>query len=131
MTSAVHLRDLGLFLGRLLRHPQEEAKPEIIEAGDFHLDLDSRRVTLRDHEVELTSEEFDLLVFLVGHPKRVVTPRTRLRSRWGEHQVRQADFLHSLLNLRSKLGVADDGTHYIRTEPWVFYRFDPGATRGE
>jgi len=125
MTGALQWRDLGLYLGRLLRHASKEAKREVVEAGDFRIALASRRVTVRDHAVKLSPEEFDLLVFLVGHPKRVVTPRTLLHTRWGVHQTQRSDFLRVLLALRDKLGVAGDGSHYIRTEPWIFYRFDP------
>ena len=48
----------------------------IIESGDFKIDLDGRTVTLCDQELQLTSEEFDVLVFLASHPQSLVTPRT-------------------------------------------------------
>jgi len=34
----------------------------MIESGDFKIDLDERTVTLRGRELELTSEEFDVLM---------------------------------------------------------------------
>ncbi|HUK86445.1 MAG TPA: winged helix-turn-helix domain-containing protein [Terriglobales bacterium] len=128
MTRSLGLRELGKYLGRLLRATTQRKQSELVQTGDFRIDLESHRVTVRDHEVRLSPEEFDLLVFLLGHPKRVVTPRTQLRTRWGGQQTQHAGFLRVLLSLRNKLGVADDGTHYIRTEPWVFYRFAPRAT---
>lgn len=48
----------------------------MIESGDFKIDLVERTVTLRGQELRLTSEEFDVLVFLAGHPQNVATPRT-------------------------------------------------------
>lgn len=48
----------------------------MIESGDFKIDLDGRTVTLCDQELQLTSEEFDVLVFLASHPQSLVTPRT-------------------------------------------------------
>jgi hypothetical protein len=30
-----------------------------------------------------------------------------------------------LLSLRKKLDEAGAGKHYLRTEPWIVYRFDP------
>ena len=41
----------------------------MIESGDFRIELARRTVTLRGRELPLTSEEFDVLVFLAGHPK--------------------------------------------------------------
>ena len=97
-----------------------------IESGDFRIDLAQRRVSLRGRELSLTSEEFDVLVFLAGHPQSLVTPRTILATSGGAQRVRQAEFLKVLISLRGKLdAAADQGKHYIRTEPWVVYRFDP------
>ena len=41
----------------------------LVESGDFRIELARRTVTLRGPELPLTSEEFDVLVFLAGHPK--------------------------------------------------------------
>jgi DNA-binding response OmpR family regulator len=97
-----------------------------IEAGDFKIDLTRRSVTLSGRELNLTSEEFDVLVFLAGHRQRLITPRTLLATSWTEHRVRQTQFLRLLMSLRTKLeSAAAPGKHYLRTEPWVVYRFDP------
>lgn len=96
----------------------------IIEFGDFHIDLACRCASLRGHVLELTSEEFDVLVFLAGHPQSMITPHTMLATK--THHVRQTEFLRTMLSLRAKLdSAADPGTHYLRTESWVVYRFDP------
>ena len=44
----------------------------VLEAGDFKIDLGERTVALRGQELRLMSEECDVLVFLAGHPRRVV-----------------------------------------------------------
>ena len=43
-----------------------EPRRRRIRFGDFKIDLDDRLVTLRDHELRLTSEEFDVLAFLIA-----------------------------------------------------------------
>jgi DNA-binding response OmpR family regulator len=96
-----------------------------IEAGDFKIDLRRRSATLAGRELDLTSEEFDVLVFLAGHRQRLITPRTLLATSWTEDRVRQTQFLRVLMSLRGKLESAVAGKHYLRTEPWVVYRFDP------
>ena len=97
----------------------------IIESGDFKIDLDRRTVTLCGEELRLTSQEFDVLVFLASHPQNLVTPRTILATSWSTNRQRQTEFLRVLISLRKKLDVAEPGQHYLRTEPWVIYRFDP------
>jgi two-component system KDP operon response regulator KdpE len=99
-----------------------------IEFGDFTLDLEKRAVTLRGQELRVTSEEFDVLVFLASHPQSVITPRTVLATSWTAHRVRQTEFLKALVSLRGKLdAAAGPGKHYLRTEPWIVYRFDPSS----
>ena len=98
---------------------------EVIESGDFRIDLSSRTVTLRGEKLELSFEEFDVLMFLVTHPQRLISPRTMLATSWATNPPRQTEFLRVLLTLRKKLDTVGEGKHYLRTEPWVVYRFDP------
>jgi two-component system KDP operon response regulator KdpE len=102
---------------------------ETIAAGDFRIDLENRTATLRGLPLQLTGEEFDLLMFLIDHPRKLVTQQTRLATNWAGHGLRQTEFLRVLLSLRKKLDSESSSQHYIRTEPWVLYRFDPGASQ--
>lgn len=101
------------------------ADHEVIVTGDFRVDLRTHQVTIRGQELHLTGEEFEMLIFMIGHPKSIITPQTRLTTRWGGgNHIRQSDFLRVMAQLRKKLDAAGC-SHYIRTEPWVVYRFDP------
>lgn len=102
---------------------------ETIAAGDFRMDLENRTAMLRGRPLQLTGEEFDLLMFLIDHPRKLVTQQTRLATNWAGHGLRQTEFLRVLLSLRKKLDSEGSSQHYIRTEPWVLYRFDPGASQ--
>ena len=86
--------------------------------------------SIRNGELlSLTSAEFDVLVFLAGHPKSIVTPHTMLATNWGSGRVRQEEFLRVLMSLATKLDSASGkAQRYIRTEPWIIYRFDPEAS---
>ena len=85
-------------------------------------------MTLRGQQLPLTSQEFDVLVFLVGHPQQLVTPYTTLSTNWINGSPHQAEFLKTLLSLRQKLDALGGGKQYLRTEPWVIYRFDPDSS---
>jgi two-component system KDP operon response regulator KdpE len=115
-------------LGDGKRPDSSTGTAEVIDTGDFHIDLGARQATLRGRLLDLTPAEFDLLVFLAGHPKSFVTPKTMLATN-STGGVRQAEFLRALLSLIRKLDSEFGGTQpYIRTEPWILYRFNPEAS---
>jgi two-component system, OmpR family, KDP operon response regulator KdpE len=106
---------------------KEEPEPVLIAIGDFHIDLQTRDVRVKDRNIRLTPKEFDLLVYLARHPNRVVTHRALLSAVWGENSVEQPEYLRVFVgHLRKKLETDDNGPRYILTEPWVGYRFEPG-----
>ena len=105
----------------------EQPETELIEIGDFRIDIQTRGVRVKDRDVHLTPKEFDLLVYLARHPGRVVTHRMLLAAVWGENSVEQPEYLRVFVgHLRKKLEPDEDAPHYILTEPWVGYRFEPG-----
>ena len=98
---------------------------EILEIGDFRIDTRRHRATLRGEPLELTGEEFDVLVFLTTNPQRMVTPQNTLATHWPGARTQQIQFLRGLLSLRKKLENAATGQQYLRTESFFIYRFDP------
>jgi len=108
-------------LRRATTQTKIEPEPAILDSGDFHIHLESRKVTVRGAEVHLTPKEFDLLVYFVKHAGKVLTHRTLLAAVWGGDYVEQDQYLRVFVgNLRKKLE-----KDYIVTEPWVGYRFTP------
>jgi two-component system KDP operon response regulator KdpE len=104
----------------------DESELTVIEAGDFCIDLESRRVLVRDREVHLTPKEFDFLSYLMKHAGKVLTHRTLLAALWGDNYVEQTQYLRVFVgNLRKKIETDTSGPRYILTEPWVGYRFEP------
>jgi two-component system, OmpR family, KDP operon response regulator KdpE len=106
----------------------EQAEVPLIEIGDFRIDVPRRRVEVKDKEIHLTPKEFDLLVFLARHPEKVITHRVLLAEVWGPNSVQQPEYLRVFVgHLRKKLEADESARRYIITEPWVGYRFEPGA----
>jgi two-component system KDP operon response regulator KdpE len=98
--------------------------PQIIEAGDFLIDLPQHRVVVRGHDIHLTPKQFDLLVFLAQHPGQVLTHRALLHAVWGTN-ADQPEYLRVTIGqLRKKIEVVEEPA-YIVTEPWIGYRFRP------
>ena len=109
-----------------LRRGSTDTDVEVFDAGDFRIDLGSRRVHARGQEVRLTPKEFDLFVYMARHPNRVITHRTLLEAVWGEASQEQPEYLRVFMGqLRKKLEPDPSNPRYLVTEPWVGYRFNP------
>ena len=115
----------------LRRAPETQAGNEastILEVGDFRIDLESRSVKVAGRDVHLTPKEYDLLTYLLRHPGKVLTHRKLLAAIWGGESVEQTEYLRVFIGQLRKKIEADSATpRYILTEPWIGYRFDPGA----
>jgi DNA-binding response OmpR family regulator len=101
---------------------------EPIECGELTIHTAERIATLRSRELQLTSEEFDVLLFLATHPRGLVTQRTILSTAWSAGKLRQAQFLRSLVSLRNKLNAMGTERPHLRTEVWVMYRLDSNSS---
>ena len=104
-----------------------EATQTTLDSGDFHVDLETREITVRGKSIHLTPKEFDLLVYFIKHSGKVLTHRTLLAALWGGNYVEQNEYLRVFVgNLRKKIEPDAASPRYILTEPWIGYRFDSG-----
>ncbi len=91
--------------------------------GNFQLDP-TEHLLLRDGQaVPLTPKTFDLLVFLVSHPGRLMTKDQILAAVWPESFVEEANLTVSVSALRKALGERPGEKQYIDTVPKKGYRF--------
>ncbi|MGH9754777.1 MAG: response regulator transcription factor [Blastocatellia bacterium] len=101
---------------------------KVLQVGDFRADLESHSVKARDAEVHLTPKEYELLVYFIRHPNKVLTHRALLGAVWGGDYVEQTEYLRVFIGqLRKKIEADPAKPRYILTEPWIGYRFNPGA----
>jgi two-component system KDP operon response regulator KdpE len=106
--------------------PINESTQTSFDSGDFHIDLESRVITVRGKEIHLTPKEFELLTYFIKHPGKVLTHRTLLAAVWGGNYVEQNEYLRVFVgNLRKKIETNPAAPRYILTEPWIGYRFNP------
>lgn len=100
----------------------------VLEVGDFRLDLENRSVAVNGSEVHLTPKEYDLMVYLISHPGKVLTHRTLLTAIWGGESIEQTEYLRVFVGqIRKKIEPEPAKPRYIITEPWIGYRFIPGS----
>jgi two-component system KDP operon response regulator KdpE len=96
--------------------------------GDFSIDLETRAVDVKGNTLHLTPKEFDLLVILFRNRGKVITHRAILTAIWGGNSSEQNEYLRVFVGqLRKKIEADPSKPRYIRTEPWVGYRFDPSG----
>lgn len=106
----------------------QDESSKILQAGDFRVDLEARRLTIQDKDVHLTPKEYDLMVFFLRNPGKVLTHRTLLAAVWGGNSVEQTEYLRVFIGqLRKKIEPGQATPRYILTEPWIGYRFHPGG----
>lgn len=97
---------------------------QVLDLGDFHIDVARHRIVVRGEDVHLTPKQFDLLLILAQHPGQVLTHRALLHGVWGTN-ADQPEYLRvNIGQLRKKIETSEE-PRYILTEPWIGYRFRP------
>ena len=97
-----------------------------LRAGDVQVDPATREVTVADRPVALTVREFDLLAFLVAHPRQVFSRGQLLRQVWEYSWLGDTSTVTvHVRRLRAK--VEDDPSNPLRLQTvyGVGYRFVP------
>jgi two-component system KDP operon response regulator KdpE len=102
----------------------EETISGQMQAGEFTVDYDRRRVQRGSQEIRLTPKEFQLLSLFAQNADRALTHREILRHIWGANAVDQPEHLWVLISqLRKKIEPDPSKPRYLVSEPWYGYRF--------
>jgi two-component system KDP operon response regulator KdpE len=111
----------------LRRQPATDSRSQMLDVGDFRIDLEAHTITQSGKEIHLTPKEFDLMVHLVRNAGKVLTHRALLGAVWGGDYTEQNEYLRVFIGqLRKKIEPDPSEPRYILTEPWIGYRFNPG-----
>jgi two-component system KDP operon response regulator KdpE len=111
----------------LRRSSRPAAEPDSeFELGDFSVDPKTRTTLVNGREVRLTPKEYELLLFFLSRHSTVLTHKTILEAVWGSNSSNQNEYLRVFVGqLRKKIERNPASPRYIKTEPWIGYRFDP------
>jgi two-component system KDP operon response regulator KdpE len=116
----------------LRRGAEPSAATGWLDAGDFHVDFDRRRVYVGAREVRLTPKQFDLFVFMARHPNSVLSHQVLLGAVWGATSRHHLEYLRTFMwQLRRKLEPDPSAPRYLVSVPCVGYRLNPGGLTGE
>jgi len=109
----------------LRRYAPGDALPPFV-SKELTLDFERRQLTVRGEEVHLTPKEFDVLKHLIANQGKPLSHRRILQSVWGPDYGEETENLRVVINqLRKKIETDPADPKFIRTEPWVGYRFQP------
>lgn len=99
----LNLTELLLRVSLKMRWKSTE-KANILRFEDLSLCLTSHEVYRGDHRIELTPKEFDLLSYLLRHPKQVIEQSRLLETIWDYEFLSGSNVLHVCISsLRNKL----------------------------
>jgi DNA-binding winged helix-turn-helix (wHTH) protein/Flp pilus assembly protein TadD len=91
--------------------------------GQFVLDPGRRTLSRADSPVPLTPKAFDVLLFLVQNPNRLVTKDELLKAVWGDTFVEEGNLTQYISHLRKALGDNSEDTRLIVTIARKGYQF--------
>ena len=100
-------------------------KQQVFNFGDMMLDLDKRKVTIKEDRIELSPKEFDLLALLASNPGKSYSRSRILNLVWGYDFEGYEHTVNSHINrLRGKIEPDIQQPTYILTSWGVGYRFN-------
>jgi len=110
----------------LLRRSGSDDAPELIEVGELAINPGAHEVRLGDTPLELTSKEFDLLLYLAERPGRMIGKRELLAEVWRQPYGGADKTIDVHLSwLRKKLGETAAEPRYIHTKRGVGVKLMP------
>ena len=119
------LRRSGLSRGSLAPASTPDANDRLRFDG-LEIDVRARSVIVNGKRPDLTAKEFDLLLLLARHPRRVFTREELLEQVWGysDHIDPTTVTVH-VRRLREKIEAEASFPRYVVTKWGVGYRFEP------
>ncbi len=111
------MRELLLRIRAILRRstPEAGSAERQINVGSIAIDCGSHRVTVAEQEIELTSTEYKLLLYLAEHRGRVMKRELLLQDVWGYNFVGDTRTVDThVTRLRNKLGESGEMIKTVR-----------------
>jgi two-component system, OmpR family, response regulator ResD len=133
LTKPFSPRELVLRVQSVLRRASSRPPGQRLAAGplrdgDLEIDLTAHAVTRRGAPLALTGREFDLLAFLLAHPREAFSRADLMRLVWGWSYGDQSTVTVHVRRLREKIE-ADPATPQRLVTVWgVGYRWQPAGS---
>lgn len=107
------------------RNSAETENDQILNFGKLEINLEKRKVTLRNERIDLTPKEFDLLALMASHPGTSYSREKLLSLVWGYEFTGYEHTVNSHINrLRTKIERDLSSPEFILTTWGIGYRFN-------
>jgi DNA-binding response OmpR family regulator len=127
VTKPFSPRELAVRVRNVLRRSCESpAETERAVFGEFEVDSAAREVRRDGERLKLTAKEFDLLWFLLSHPRRVFSREQLMDGVWGyTNALDTGTVTVHIRRLREKIEEDPSRPRFLETVWGVGYRFSP------
>jgi DNA-binding response OmpR family regulator len=108
LAKPFHLSELAVRVAAIIRRKSFQGKSQII-LGNISIDIQGKRVTVGDKELDLTQKEYQLLIYLAINKNRVLSKNAIAQHLWGDDMdfPDNFDFIYAhIKNLRKKIVAA-------------------------
>ena len=131
LTKPFNTRVLQARIQANLRRVQIERaeRPQQVSFRDFSVDTASHSLTRKNESIPLAPIEFGILMYLLNHPNRIVTPDELYEAVWDKPSYGDVrTVIVHVYNLRKKLEPNPARPQYIKNVRGKGYNFDPSGT---
>ena len=128
VTKPFSPRELVLRVQSVLRRsggPLTPTQPEVLRDGDLAVDLAAHQATQAGQPLGLTAREYDLLVFLLQHPRQAFSREDLLKHVWGWEYADHSTVTVHVRRLREKVERDPRAPERVVTVFGVGYRYEP------
>ena len=128
VTKPFSPRELVLRVQSVLRRsggPLTPAQAEVLVDGDLSVDLAAHQATQGGLPLGLTAREYDLLVFLLQHPRQAFSREELLKQVWGWEYADHSTVTVHVRRLREKVERDPRAPERVVTVFGVGYRYEP------
>lgn len=125
MTKPFHKAELNARIRSILRRNKFN-RSNIMQIDELKVDLLASQAFVNDTPLNLTKKEYDLLLYFMQNPNRILTKESIAEHLWGDHidQADSFDFIYNhIKNLRKKI-VSAGGKNAIHAMYGMGYRFN-------
>lgn len=104
---------------------EDSNKKEVLSCGGVTLDDRTKQVTMDGEEVSLTPTEYEILKFLMSHPKQVFSPRKIYSEVWKDTPIgSEGTVAVHIRHLREKLEIEPPDPRHFKVVWGQGYKFE-------
>ena len=125
LTKPFHLSELAARIYSVIRRKQF-GNANLVQQNELQIDLLGKTVKFKNHPIELTKKEFDLLLYFIGNKNRVISKSTLAEHLSGDFadMLDNHDFVYAhIKNLKKKLNEAGC-ENYLKTVYGTGYKWE-------